>query len=240
MLAHMERRTALLKHAVCIAALALVCFAAARADDLNDFSRAVEAAMSHHRLAAGYLRAGNIQLATPEIDGLREAWAKVSTLPRPAAFRDPERYTGTILQVATQLVGISLVLNLGRPDVARESLDNIRKMLSDLRRENGVTVLADCVLDANVAMDALMATDLQSDWDSAAAGGESYAGTMRRCDGMAPRHIHDHPEFRRLIDGALASLAQVPKAIDTRNADLMHRLMIELRSFDNLLALRYG
>jgi len=240
MLAHMDRLFALLKHAACIAALALVCLTSARADDLEDFNRAVEAAMSHHRIAAGYLRSGNIQLAAPEIDGLREAWAKVTTLAGPAAFRDQERYTGTILQVAAQLVGISLVLNLGRPDVARESLDNIRRMLSDLRRQNGVTVLADCVLDANVAMDALFATDRQPDWDSAAAGGESYAATLRRCDGMAPRGIHDHPEFRRLIDGALASLAQFPKAIETRNPDLLHRLMIELRSFDNLLAFRYG
>jgi len=89
-------------------------------------------------------------------------------------------------------------------------------------------------------MDALFATDRQPDWESAAAGGESYAATLRRCDGMAPRSIHDHPEFRRLIDGALASLAQFPKAVDTRDADLLHRLMIELRSFDNLLAFRYG
>jgi hypothetical protein len=240
MLANMERLSALLKRAACMAALALACLTVGRADDLEDFNRAVEAAMSHHRVAAGYLRTGNIELATVEIDGLREAWAKVSTLPRPAAFRDQARYTSTILQVAAQLVGVSLVLNLGRPDVARESLDTIRKMLSDLRRENGVTVLADCVLDANVAMDALFATDRQPDWDSAAAGAESYGATLRRCDNVAPRAIHDHPEFRRLIDGALASLAQFPKAMQTRDADLLHRLMVELRSFDHLLAFRYG
>lgn len=240
MLANMERLASWLKHAACMAALWLACLAPAHADDLDDFNRAVEAAMSHHRVASGYLRTGNFELATLEIDGLREAWAKVSTLPRPAAFRDQDRYTGTILQVAAQLVGISLVLNLGRPDVARESLDKIRRQLSDLRRESGVTVLADCVLDANIAMDALMATERQPDWDSAAAGGESYATTLRRCDGMAPRGVRDHAEFRRLIDGALASLAQFPKAIETRDAELLHRLMIELRSFDNLLAFRYG
>jgi hypothetical protein len=240
MLASMERLAAFLKHAACMAALTLACLTAARADDLDDFNRAIEAAMSHHRVASCYLRTGNLDLAKLEIDGLREAWAKVSTLPRPAAFRNQERYTGTVLQVAAQLVGISLVLNLGRPDVARESLDTIRKMLSALRRENGVTVLADCVLDANTGMDALMATDRGPDWESAAAGGESYAATLRRCDGMAPRGIRDHAEFRRLIDGALGSLAQFPKAIETRDADLLHRLMIELRSFDNLLAFRYG
>jgi len=240
MLANMERLSAWLKLAACMATLALACLAPAQADDLDDFNRAVEAAMSHHRVAAGYLRTGNVELATVEIDGLREAWAKVSTLPRPAVFRDQERYTGTILQVATQLVGISLVFNLGRPDVARKSLDNIRKMLSDLRRENSVSVLADCVLEANTAMDALFATDRQLDWESAAAGAQSYAATLRRCDTMAPRSIHDHPEFRRLIDGALASLAQFPRALGTRDADLLHRLMIELRSFDHLLAFRYG
>jgi len=240
MVANMERLTALLKHTACMAALAFACLTPAHADDLDDFNRAVEAAMSHHRTAAGYLRTGNIDLVRVEIDGLREAWAKVSTLPRPAAFQNQERYTGTILQVAAQLVGISLVLNLGRPDVASESLDTIRKLVSGLRRENGVTVLADCVLDANVGMDALFATDRGPDWESAAAGGDSYAATLRRCDGMAPRGIRDHAEFRRLIDGALASLAQFPRAVETRDAALLHRLMIELRSFDNLLAFRYG
>ena len=54
------------------------------------------------------------------------------------------------------------------------------------------------------------------------------------------RAIRRHAEFRRLIDGALASLAQFPKAIETRDGDLLHRLLIELRSFDHLLAFRYG
>jgi len=240
MLPNMEHLFALLMRAACTAVLALAFLTAARADDLDDFNRAVEAAMSHHRIAAGYLRTGKIDLAAREIDGLREGWAKVSTLPRPAAFRDQERYTSTILQVATQLVGVSLVLNLGRADVARESLDKIRAMLFELRRENHVTVLADCVLEANVAMDALFATERQPDWESAAAGAQSYAATLKRCDGMAPRDIHDHAAFRRLIDGALANLAQFPKAVETHDADLLHRLMIELRSFNDLLALRYG
>ena len=31
-----------------------------------------------------------------------------------------------------------------------------------------------------------------------------------------------------------------PKAVETRDRDLLHRLLIELRSFDHLLAFRYG
>ena len=63
---------------------------------------------------------------------------------------------------------------------------------------------------------------------------------LRRCDGMASADVRNQPEFRRLIDGAIASLALVPKAVRERDGDLLHRLLIELRSFDNLLAFRYG
>lgn len=244
MLANMECFAAHLKRAACMAAIAVfltLAFALpARADDLADFNRAVEAAMNHHRVAAGYLRTGNIDLAALELDGLQEAWAKVSTLPRPAAFRDTQRYTSTMLEIAAQLIGAKLVMGMGRPDVARESLDKIRRQLSDLRRENKVEVLADCVLDANTSMDALFAHDANPDWESVSAGGDSYSGTLKRCDGMAPPAIRNHAEFRRLIDGALASLAQFAKAVEARDRDLLHRLLIELRSFDHLLAFRYG
>ena len=229
-----------LKRTVAAILLALACMAPVRADDLDDFNRAVEAAMSHHRVAAGYLRTGNVDLAALELEGLRAAWGKVSSLPRPAAFRDGERYSATMLEIAAQLIGTKLVLDMGRTDVARESLDKVRRQLSDLRRQNNVTVLADCVLDANIAMDALFAHDEKPDWDSVSAGAESYTGTLRRCDGMAAPGIRQHGDFRRLVDGALASLAQIPKAAETRDRDLLHRLLIELRSFDHLLAFRYG
>jgi hypothetical protein len=43
-----------------------------------------------------------------------------------------------------------------------------------------------------------------------------------------------------LVDGAKSSLALIPKAIASRDGDLLHRVLIELRSFDNLLAFRFG
>src|SRR5947209_11842554 len=195
MVANMECLNALLKRAACMAICLAASLAPAHADDLDDFNRAVEAAMSHRRVASEYLRTGNIDLAVLEIEGMRAAWGEVSTLPRPAAFRDQQRYTGTMLEIAANLVGISLVLNLGRPDVARESLGTIRASLSRLRRESGVTGLADCVLDANTSMDALFAHDREPDWDSVAAGAESYRATLQRCDGMAPAGVRGHPEL---------------------------------------------
>lgn len=243
MLPNMECFAPILKRAARMACLALAWASlavSARADDLGDFNRAIEMAMSHHRVAAGYLRTGNFELASLELEGLRAAWGKVAALPQPAAFRSKERYTATMLDVATGLVGMTLVLNLGSPDVARQSLEKMRRSLSALRRENNVTVLADCVLDANDAMDALFAHDDKPPDTEAAAKAEAYRTTLQRCDGAAPSNIRNHPEFRRLIDGALASLAQIPKSVETRDRDLMHRLLIELRSFDNLLAFRYG
>jgi hypothetical protein len=229
----------LIKHIAAVW-LALAGIVPACADDLGDFNRTVEAAMSHHRAASGYLRTGNVDLAVLELEGLREVWGKVTSLPRPAAFRDQERYTGTMLDISTRLVGIVLVLDLGAVDVARQSLHTIRTSLSALRRANGVTVLADCVLDANTAMDALFALDGQPMTAELTGKADDYRTTLQRCDGMAASGIRNHAEFRRLIDGALASLAQFPKAIETRDNDLMHRLLIELRSFDHLLAFRYG
>src|SRR5437764_12342284 len=168
MLATMERLIVLLKRAVCMAACLACLMTPVRADDLDDFNRAVEAAMSHRRVAAEYLRTGNIDLAALEIEAMRKAWGKVSTLPRPAAFRDQQRYTTTMLEIAAGLVGTSLVLNLGRTDVAREQLGTMRASLSQLRRENSVTVLTDCVLDANTSMDALFAHNKEPDWESVA------------------------------------------------------------------------
>jgi hypothetical protein len=63
---------------------------------------------------------------------------------------------------------------------------------------------------------------------------------LDRCDGIASEAVRQAPEFRRLIDGAKAGLALIAQAIATRDGDLLHRVLIELRSFDNLLALRFG
>jgi hypothetical protein len=139
------------------------------------------------------------------------------------------------------------MLKTGRLDAARNGLNAIRKDLYDLRKASGVVVLADCVRDANAAMDALMIyNDRTLDWskpgtDSDIANKASaYGAVLARCDGIADDQVRQMPEFRRLIDGAKTSLEFIPKAIAARDADLLHRVLIELRSFDNLLDFRFG
>jgi hypothetical protein len=234
----------------CLIAIILGGAIAASADDLTEFNAAVEAASAHNRAAIGYLRTGNADLASLEIDRLREAWSRLTERfsgKRPAAFEGNPLYSKLFTGVSARLVGADLMLNSGRLDAARAGLNEIRGDLYELRKASGVVVLADCVRDANTAMSALMAyNDRALDWSKSetrlgiADKASSYGQVLDRCEGIASEAIRKSPEFRRLVDGAKASLAFVPKAVATRDGGLLHRVLIELRSFDNLLAFRFG
>ena len=230
-----------------LAAAALVLAgAAARADDLASFYAAVDAASTHNRVAIYAMRMGDLELASDEITAFRQAWQAVVARNRPAAFDDTKLYVTTMTDVSLRLVAASFLLDAGRVDPARNSLNGVRTALAHLRRSSGVVVLADCVLDANTAMEALAESATQADPSATDTGAdvtakaEAYARELRGCDAMAAADVQRNREFRRLIDGALASLGQMPKAAETRDRDLLHRLLIELRSFDHLLAFRYG
>ena len=220
------------------------------AADLADFNASVETVSAHNRIAIGYLRTENVDLASLEIDRMRNAWVTFTERfagNRPDAFEGNPHYSNLFTAVNARLVGVDLMLKTGRIEAARNGLNAIRKDFYDLRKASGVVVLADCVRDANAAMDALMIyNDRALDWSKpgtesgVASRASAYGTALARCDRIANESIRQSPEFRRLVDGAKASLALIPKAIDTRDADLLHRVLIELRSFDNLLDFRFG
>jgi hypothetical protein len=223
---------------------------AAGAGDLAEFNGAMESVSSFNRVAIGYLRTGNTDLASIEIDQMRMAWGKFTARfagRRPDAFDGNPQYALLFTGVSARLVAADLMLKSGRLDAARHSLDAIRGDFYDLRKAAGIVVLADCVRDANAAMDTLMVyNDRALDWTKSetrfgiANKASIYGYALDRCDGMAGDAVRKSPEFRRLLDGAKAGLALIPKAIATRDSDLLHRVLIELRSFDNLLAFRFG
>jgi hypothetical protein len=229
--------------------LLAVCGAAA-ADELSDFNTAIESAAAHNRVAIGYLRTGNLDLAALEIDRLREAWDRVAqrfTTKRPPAFDGNPLYGPLWTTESTRFVGIDLMIKMGKPDAVASSLNGLRGDLYALRQASGIVVLADCVRDANAIMDGFMVyNDRALDWSKAdvsadiAGKASAYANILDRCESIAGDALAKNPEFRRLIDGAKASLAFIPQAIASRNGDLLHRVLIELRSFDNLLAFRFG
>ena len=91
-----------------------------------------------------------------------------------------------------RLVAVDLMVKMGRPDAVRQSLEAIRGDLYDLRKAAGIEVLADCVRDANAAMDALMVyrrprarLDEAGDRERRRQQGRRYGSVLDRCDGMA-------------------------------------------------------
>ncbi len=234
-----------------LAAVALLAsLASARADDLALFNAAMEDVASHNRVAIGYLRNENLDLAVVELDRMKDSWgafAERFSGNRPEPFRDNKLYVTMLVDVPTRIVTAMIMINFGRPDVARNSLEAIREEMSAVRRASHVEVLADCVLDAHAALEALsLYRDKVPDWDDPAilsdigAKANAYGAEVKRCDEVASDSVRGNAEFRRLVDGIAASLAFVPRAVAEHDRDLLYRVIIELRSFDNLLAFRYG
>jgi hypothetical protein len=223
---------------------------AAAADDLTDFNAAVERAAAHNRVALGYLRTHNLELAAVELGRMRTAWGDLTGkfgINPPAALRDNRLYIEALIGVPTRAVAASLMLEMGRSDLAANSLQAIRLELSKMRRESGIEILADCILDYNGATANFVAYDeAPPDWSKSETAAEvsrraaEIEKISRHCDALAGDNLRAQPEFRRLIDGTFASLAFVPKVISDRDNDLLHRLIGELRAFDNLLTFRYG
>ena len=109
---------------------------AAVAGEFADFNAAVEKAEAHNRVAIGYLRTGNIDLASLEVDRLRDFLGEVQrTLRRQAAgdFDGNNYYIIAMTDIATRLITADLMLHTGHPDVTRQALLAIRNDLYKLR-----------------------------------------------------------------------------------------------------------
>jgi hypothetical protein len=167
----------------------------AHGDELDDFNAAVEAVSAHNRVAIGYLRTGNADLASLEIDRLRDRWVQLTERfsdKRPSAFEGNALYSKLFTGVTARLVGADIMLKTGRLDAARDALDAIRGDLYELRKASGVVVLADCIRDANAMMDALMVYNNRAlDWDNSDTRSSltlkavNYGAGLDRCDGIA-------------------------------------------------------
>jgi hypothetical protein len=161
---------------------------------------------------------------------------------RPNVFEGNPHYSNLFTAVNARLVGVDLMLKTGRLMPREPGSTQSGKDFYDLRKASGVVVLADACATRMPPWDALMVyNDRALDWSEPgtdagiASKASAYGTVLDRCDSTASESVRQMPEFRRLIDGAKASLELIPKAIATRDADLLHRVLIELRSFDNLL-----
>jgi hypothetical protein len=229
-----------------LAVLGLVVGHALAGELTPELRTAIDGFSAHRRVAMGYLRTDNPELAAIEIERMRDRWQKdVRNIP-PGALND--RALADALTATEQaILGALVEANNGELGAAQRLLDHGAQPLQAWRQANGIRLFSDCIAEAAEAYGRLdvyrvKAPDLAilatRDRILAAATGTETA--LKRCDDEAPPGIRNEAEFRRLIDGMLDSLRQMPEALRQRDSGLLHRLLIEQRSFERLLAFRFG
>lgn len=210
-----------------LAAIAPVAHLTQVAAQTNAPAAARESVLAERRLAAGYLRTLNGDLAALALERLARA---LQGSPHAA--------------LATDAVA---AIDAGDLPRAAELVEQLGEHLAADRRMAGTRIFTDCIREASTTYRALDVFRVQRPDLSAPATRTAVADAARasdaafaRCESEAPAAVRADPDFRRLIDGARASLGKAPQAATASDGDLLHRLLIELRSFEQLLLFRFG
>lgn len=229
-----------------LAALGLVVGHALAAELTPELRTAIDGFSAHRRVAMGYLRTDNSELAAIEIEQMRDRWQEdVRSIP-PGVLND-RALVGALAATEQAILGTLAAANNGELTAAQRLLDHAAQPLQAWRRANGIRLFSDCIAEAAETYGRLdvyrsSAPDLAilATRDSILAAATGTETALKRCADEAPAGIRNEAEFRRLIDGMLNSLSQMPEALRQRDSGLLHRLLIEQRSFEQLLAFRFG
>ena len=197
---------------------------------------------AHRRVAIGYLRTGNAELGTIEIEKLRDRWAKDA-----AALGAVDAPLRAAMAAADHDVRAGLAAaDKGDVDAARVALERAGTPLQAWRKANDIRLFSDCINEASAVYETLDSfRGAQNLSDAKLRGAIAKAGTdteaaLARCDREADPVMRNDADFRRLVDGFLNSLRQIPEALRQSDPAYFHRLIIEQRSFERLLAFRFG
>jgi len=225
---------------------ALLCAGALARELPPDLRALIEGFQAHRRVAAGYLRTHNGDLGAVEIERLRERWSADRRKLTPASAADAP--LAAALARTEGLVADSLkAVDGGDVERARALLEDAAKPLDAWRKSNGFRLFSDCIAEMTAAYERLdgyrrSRPDLadRPTAERIVSYAEGAVAALDRCNREAPADVRREPEFRRLLDGMLGSVRQIPEAVGTRDAARLHRLLIEQRSFERLLAFRFG
>ncbi len=214
-----------------------------------DFASALQPIMANLRSAASYARTGNIALAQIETDDAVAGWkdlpASAAATPRPPY--PPAALADFIKKGRERLGAASAGLASGDNVAAGRELLALRQSFHDLRRGSGLYDLSDCVFEIAPAMERLRLAATRFGAQPAPAGAEdivadasAFRDRLQRCDAWANADVSKQPEFRRLIDGAVATSGEIAHAAMAGDGPLVHRYLIELQSYAQLLDFRFG
>jgi len=223
---------------------------AARADAATDaFHAAVADAYRHYREAVHYLENDNPELAALALEEFHTVWdgviRKYADSPPPAYTRDPS-FKATLAAIRAAAADAAKPGAERRPQETARVLAPIVTLLAEQRRRSSQRVYSDCIDPMNAAMNRLWAyrrappaPDNPESVAQYKAAVQETTRWYRQCRDEAPAEVRDTEEFRRLFDGALASLAKL-EAVDIAHTDALSSLLRELHSFDRLIWLRFG
>jgi len=211
-----------------------------------DLRPLVEGFQAHRRVATAYLRTHNGELGAVEIERLRDRWAADRRGLSPATAADAV-LAAALTQTERAVADSLKAADGGDVERARALLQDAAKPLDAWRRANAIRLFSDCIGEIAAAYERLDGFRLKRpDLADASVSGRVAAEaratieSLDRCEREAPEALRRQAEFRRLFDGMLASLRQVPDALRARDGAHLHRLLIEQRSFERLLAFRFG
>ncbi|RTE89393.1 hypothetical protein D6B98_31025 [Bradyrhizobium sp. LVM 105] len=208
----------------------------------------MEPMMANLRTAASYARTGNIALAQMEIEEATATWKQLAThTPFPHPPYAPVALTEFLGRGGERLGAAARALDSGDVVAAGRELLLLRRSFHELRRRSGLYGLADCVFEIAPAMDKLRVAATHYGEHPAPARAEetiasasAFRDRLQRCNDWARADVADTSEFRRLIDGAIASSTEISHAAMAGDGPLVHRYLIELQSYAQLLDFRFG
>jgi hypothetical protein len=215
----------------------------------GEFDRALRGTWDGVRAAQFYLRTDNPMVAELELAAARARFDEVQAVRGavPEPYGSAAGLAPALSEIGRRLDEAGGAVAEGDPQAVAAILAPVGGELARLRREAGVWWFADCVAEMNEAMAGLRPFD-RPDVDLAVpATADAVKGAAAvaihvwsRCRALAPPTVGEAGEFERLAGGALTSLPLIRAAVDQRDPDRLHLILIELWSFDRLLWLRYG
>jgi hypothetical protein len=230
-----------------LAALQVLACAGALAGDLSPDLRAlIEGFQAHRRVAIGYLRTQNGDLGAVEIERLRERLSADRRKLSPATAADAA-LASTLARTEAIVADSMKAADGGEFERSRQLLEEAAKPLDSWRKDNGIRLFSDCIAEVTAAYERLDRHRLdrpdladRSAAEQVTRASEGTVAALDACEREASAEMRREPVFRRLFDGMRDSLRQMPDAVRTRDNALLHRLLIEQRSFERLLSFRFG
>jgi soluble cytochrome b562 len=219
-------------------------------DTPAEFDRAVADASSHYRSAMFYLRTKNTDVAAIELMLLQQKWREVmqrfASSP-PTTFAKDSLWHSTLTGIAGNIDRAIAATNKGDLDRSRQDLMEIRRSLSRLYQRNGVPYYPDRIDELRAAIARLARyiknpPNFSSAEQTAAVtrATAAVADLTRKCREHAPPEYRESEEFRRLVQGMLESVALVKGAIEQKNVKGVRDNIRAVRSYDEILFLRFG